>query len=447
MWTSTFLWWSFLLATLSQLVYSSFASKVIELDDGLPQFIKRDPARAWLVKFYAPWCHYCRNLEPTYDKVAETIYHKHDHLLVGRLDCAKYSSVCQEFDIKSYPTLMYISNERRISYEGERFADSIVNFAERLHGPDIRTVGCSTLKEMRDKQGVVFVANVKDKTSDLWKDFQKLAKNLVTSDWFFEISEDCSRLFGPDMRQQGVFVLKANRTKVDKFSCPDTLDSTNTSTSLQLTEWAKQNRLPVFSRIGSSNLNRALQTRKMLVLALVEEYVPLHRLYPTSQTFVDMLITLSQEFESYDDQLLFGWTGDLDTINSIAIQTISPIPNLIVITHNLTYYMPENYSSGTPTTNSIRGLLRDIVDRKPTLRAYGGDSIYHRMLRLVYDTFASLVRMYHGNPILTLLLTGLPGLFLTAILYTVCCYDSYSVEDDETEVLLKHKTVDHDKVD
>jgi hypothetical protein len=41
--------------------------------------------------------------------------------------------------------------------------------------------------------------------------------------------------------------------------------------------------------------------------------------------------------------------------------------------------------------------------------------------------------MWHGNPVLTAVLFGLPLGFLTLICYSVCCSDIMDADDDEEE--------------
>ena len=42
----------------------------------------------WLVKFYAPWCGYCRQLEPTYKEVAAQLANK--NVKFAKVDASKY---------------------------------------------------------------------------------------------------------------------------------------------------------------------------------------------------------------------------------------------------------------------------------------------------------------------------------------------------------------------
>ena len=58
------------------------------------------------IKFYAPWCGHCQKLAPTWDELAKK-FEKDETVKVAKLDCTQAQSVCQENDVKGYPTLAY----------------------------------------------------------------------------------------------------------------------------------------------------------------------------------------------------------------------------------------------------------------------------------------------------------------------------------------------------
>ena len=54
-------------------------------------------------------------------------------------------------------------------------------------------------------------------------------------------------------------------------------------------------------------------------------------------------------------------------------------------------------------------------------------------MRIAFDAQSSVRSMYKGNPVLTLLLFGLPLSFLSIIIYTSCCSDILDVKEEENE--------------
>lgn len=51
-----------LLNYLILLLIKSSLSVVLELNDKFLDVYKKDHTRSWIVKFYAPWCHHCRQI-------------------------------------------------------------------------------------------------------------------------------------------------------------------------------------------------------------------------------------------------------------------------------------------------------------------------------------------------------------------------------------------------
>lgn len=164
-----------------------------------------------------------------------------------------------------------------------------------------------------------------------------------------------------------------------------------------------------------------------MAIALVQEYSSVGKLANESHDELkDLLEDLSG---SYKDKELFsfGWCSQLEMINSIAIQTIEPPKFVIVDSRSLQYFVLEEET----TRENLVKALDDLV--LGNLYMIGGDSYYHKALRSIYDGFTSLTSMYKGNPILTLLLLGLPMSFLSIIVYTSCCTDILDAREEDEE--------------
>lgn len=74
---------------------------MIELSD---KFLDVRHETQWFVMFYAPWCAYCKRIEPIWAHVAQSLYNT--NIRVGRVDCTRFTNVAQHFKINSYPTIM-----------------------------------------------------------------------------------------------------------------------------------------------------------------------------------------------------------------------------------------------------------------------------------------------------------------------------------------------------
>lgn len=86
------------------------------------------------VKFYAPWCGHCQRLAPTWEDVGST-YLNSKSVKIAKIDCTSNKEACRSYDIKSYPTLLWIEDGRKIDkYQGARTLDDLKNYVVEMLG-------------------------------------------------------------------------------------------------------------------------------------------------------------------------------------------------------------------------------------------------------------------------------------------------------------------------
>lgn len=165
---------------------------------------------------------------------------------------------------------------------------------------------------------------------------------------------------------------------------------------------------------------------KIIIAALVEEYPSVGKLVNGKHDeFREMVEAIAHTYENHD-KFVFGWCSHAEMISSIAMRSFDPLPQLVVINApDLKYHVLEE----PPLPQTIIKLLDDLGEGKVALS--GGNTFYHRAQRAVYDAITTLANMYKGNPVLTLLLLGLPLAFLSMIIFTSCCTDMFDARDDE----------------
>ncbi|XP_044758087.1 thioredoxin domain-containing protein 5 [Coccinella septempunctata] len=84
------------------------------------------------VKFYAPWCGHCQQLAPIWQEVAKT-FEFDSSLSIAKIDCTKHKSVCTQYEIKAYPTLLWIENGEKVEkYQGSRTHEELVNYIKKM---------------------------------------------------------------------------------------------------------------------------------------------------------------------------------------------------------------------------------------------------------------------------------------------------------------------------
>nr|PVC54829.1 protein disulfide isomerase [Theileria orientalis] len=123
------------------LTASNFKSTV--LDDTYSQ---------WLVKFYAPWCGHCKNLEPEWMKLPMMSR----GVKVGRVDCTVYQQLCAQFKVQGYPTILLLNKGEKspktaVNYQGPRRAKDILDFAKSRDRNLVPPAHADSLSVLKDK--------------------------------------------------------------------------------------------------------------------------------------------------------------------------------------------------------------------------------------------------------------------------------------------------------
>lgn len=129
----------FLIVCFLPLISSSYYNSdvldltALDLMDFHTEIVRHDTV---LLQFYAPWCKFCRRLEPEYERAA-TILRQHElPVVLAKVDCTSNlggKDICKIFRIASYPTLKIFKRGQFVQeYEGARVADGIIAYMVSL---------------------------------------------------------------------------------------------------------------------------------------------------------------------------------------------------------------------------------------------------------------------------------------------------------------------------
>jgi protein disulfide-isomerase-like protein len=78
-----------------------------------------------LANFYAPWCRYSKMLAPKFEAAAAEL--KNDKIPLVKVDCTREGRLCDDFDIRAYPTLkVFRGLESHEPYDGSQQTESYV---------------------------------------------------------------------------------------------------------------------------------------------------------------------------------------------------------------------------------------------------------------------------------------------------------------------------------
>lgn len=107
-------------------------SPLVELTDDT--FAKHISSGQHFVKFYAPWCGHCTKLAPTWEELARSLEHD-TSVRISKIDCTQFRPICTDFEVKGYPTLLWIEDGKKIEkYSGSRAHDDLKAYVAKMAG-------------------------------------------------------------------------------------------------------------------------------------------------------------------------------------------------------------------------------------------------------------------------------------------------------------------------
>ncbi|XP_017299960.1 protein disulfide-isomerase TMX3 [Diaphorina citri] len=388
----------------------SGASKVVELSDRFIDIINEESS--WLIMFYAPWCAHCKRLEPIWAHVAQNLA-RVSSIRVGKLDCTVHTNTCRKFNVRMYPTIMFIKGtDIHFTFQGDRNTEDIINFALRVSGPPVLKITKSkSIEELKNKNQVFFLyVGPPDTNHPLYVNI-----SIIIIVFFF---------FHPDVK------FKKPTTHSFRSISGPVIGHPEEDIQSNLTQWINTERFETFMKVTSNNIDDFLSTNKYLVLAVVEEnklkQVPSHMIH-----FRSMIHNIIKQHRSkYHRHFQFGWIGSPELANRIAMQYLS-LPHLIVLNSTTNHHhIPEDEPLQL-THEAVVMFLDSVLNQ--SAQVYGGNNVGTKLYRMYFDTASSLSDMWRGNPVLMTVLLIVPSMFLLLILYSICCGNILDADEDEED--------------
>ena len=78
--------------------------------------------------FFAEWCGYCKKFKPEWEKLKSE---SNLGVQLEEVDCSDNNNVpslAKEYNVNGFPTLILVNGDNKITYQGARTANDLVNF-------------------------------------------------------------------------------------------------------------------------------------------------------------------------------------------------------------------------------------------------------------------------------------------------------------------------------
>ncbi|XP_063339741.1 protein disulfide-isomerase TMX3-like [Pelmatolapia mariae] len=399
-------------ASLACGVIAAFLSSAVlafveDLDDTFKDSRVND---VWLVDFYAPWCGYCKKLEPIWHEVGAELKSSGSPVRVGKMDATAYSGIASEFGVRGYPTIKLLKGDLAYNYKGPRTKDDIVEFANRVAGPAVRALPSKQMFEhMMKRHNVLFVYVGGD--SPLKEKYNDAASELIVYTYFFSASEEAL--------PESVSLPELPAVVVFKDGGYFTYDEYEDS-SLSL--WVNKERFQGYLQIDGFTLYELGETGKLVAIAVIDEKDPTEE----SGRLKTLMQRVAKEYrEHFNRDFQFGHMDGNDYINSLIMGEVT-VPSVIILnTSNEQYFLPsEPIESMEQLVQFISSVLNG------SAQAYGGDGIIQRIKRVAFDARSTIMSVFRSSPLLGCFLFGLPLGVISLMCYGICTAESDDGSDD-----------------
>lgn len=160
-------------------------SAVVQLTaDNFKSFLDENPLV--LAEFFAPWCGYCKMLGPELSKASDVLNESHPNIKLAQIDCVDHAELCQEHEIRGYPTLKVFSNGESADYEGGRQAENIVEYMIKQSLPAVQVPeSVSDLETLIEEQTKPFVVYINPKANEKDTSLFDSAAKALRNDYTF----------------------------------------------------------------------------------------------------------------------------------------------------------------------------------------------------------------------------------------------------------------------
>uniref|UniRef100_A0A3Q2VB15 protein disulfide-isomerase n=1 Tax=Haplochromis burtoni TaxID=8153 RepID=A0A3Q2VB15_HAPBU len=344
----------------SVLLFASAAAFVEELDDSVVC-----PCRVSL-QFYAPWCTFCKQLDPVWHQIGSEYRSLGSPVHVGKSDATANTGLAKEFRVRTYPAILMLKKNIKYNYSGVRTKDGIMDFANRIAGPLVRSLSSVQLfQHAMSRHDVMFV--YVGATSPLKGNYTSVAEQLIVHTYFFSTSRG---------------VLPKVRKLYPAYCLSEERDG-------DLKLWINRERFPNFSQIDSYTLYAMGETGTTEHLSAL---ISCHLF-----RYKSLLESVAAEHREIYSR------SDFYSENGLVMGEII-VPTFIVVNlSNDGYFLP-------PGTVQTEQNLLDFLDGvlNGSVQGHGGNGALQRVRRLVYDTRVTLAPVFSHTPLLGCFLVAFP---------------------------------------
>ncbi|KAL8661421.1 MAG: hypothetical protein Q9202_005603 [Teloschistes flavicans] len=217
----------------------------------------------WFVKFYAPWCHHCQALAPSWQQMAKELQGK---LNIGEVNCDVEVRLCKDVRVKGYPTVHFFRGGERVEYEGLRGLGDLVNYAKKALdvGMGVDYVDAAAFKDLEETEEVIFLYFFDHATTS--EDFEALERLTLSLVGHAKLVKTDSKVLADKFKISTWPRLLVSRD--GRPSYYNVLSPAEMRDFRQLLGWMQSVWLPLVPELTASN-SKEIMSHKYVVLGIL----------------------------------------------------------------------------------------------------------------------------------------------------------------------------------
>ena len=239
------------------------------------------------VKFYAPWCHHCQKLAPTWIDLAVALAGVAN---VAEVNCDAQGTFCRKQEVEGFPVLkLYVPlsfggrwtlvlidscsyhNGQRVDYTGEKSVEAMTGFVKKAIAPGVVAVTAEDFQSRVDAEDVFYLLMYKKTDMTSLKLVKEASKVLLGTPRIYSSSDSqlLTRLgLSADLDAGVLVAVKEGEANAVKHLASDT-SSTGVDKKANVETWLLKNKFPHVAQLTTDNFISIMKnpTQPFIVLA------------------------------------------------------------------------------------------------------------------------------------------------------------------------------------
>jgi hypothetical protein len=208
-----------------------------------------------------------KRMAPVLETIAPKLQGK---MAIGKIDCTKHKSLCNEYGVRGFPTLKYFINDEFFDYHGGRDEKALTSFAEKMSSPPITIVKrleeATRFSMNKAEEGVAFLASDKTKeSSKVYDIFERVARKHQASAYFLWMTQSAKDL---EDGRDSAYISRVEAGVVEPRYYD--LDVEDALTVEAVEAWIQDQNVPTLVTFGSDNFSRISKKKRPLVMGIVD---------------------------------------------------------------------------------------------------------------------------------------------------------------------------------